>query len=100
MFRYSRTVTVRNGASVAPALQAAFALTAHINKEYGLQMKVGTELFGELKIHWHSDSDSLDAMPKFAMRAAQDKTYAELLEQMKPFVVEGSVRDHVVQIFG
>lgn len=100
MYRYCRTITVRNGASLVPALQVAAELTAYINRVHGLKMTLGAELFGDLAIHWYNDMASLDAMPQFAMKAAQDRGYLDLLERMKPFVVEGSVRDQVVQLMG
>lgn len=100
MFRYSRTITVRNGASFVPALQAAIEIASYVNEVYGLKMKVGSEMFGGLKLHWFNDTDSLDAMPQFAAKVVQDKVYGELLEKLKPHVVDGSVRDRVVQVFG
>ena len=60
MYQYSRTVTIKNGASMAPALRTAAEVTAYLNKVYNLQMRVGTEMFGDLKIHWICSIASLD----------------------------------------
>lgn len=100
MFRYSRTVTIRNGAAVVPAIQAAAELAAYVNRTYGFKLRVGAELFGAARIHWYNDIESLDAIPQFAMKAAADKAYGELLEKMKSFVLEGSLHDQVVQLIG
>ncbi|MCH7344824.1 hypothetical protein LZ017_15700 [Pelomonas sp. CA6] len=100
MFRYTRTVTIEHGAGIAPALQTALELAAYVNKTYGFQISVGTELFGATRVYWYNDIDSLDAVPQFAFKAAADKIYIGLLEKMKAYVLKGSVQDQVVQLIG
>jgi hypothetical protein len=96
MYRYSRTVTIKNGASMPPALRAGAEVTAHLNKTYGLQMQIGAEFFGDLKIHWTCDIQNLDSMPQLNSKLLQDKAYWEIMEKIKPFVLDGSVQDRVI----
>lgn len=100
MFRYTRTVTVEHGAGLVSTLQAAVELATYVNKTYGFQMKVGTELFGSSKVYWYNDIESLDMVPQFALKSAKDKVYLELMEKIKTYVLKGSIHDQVVQLIG
>lgn len=62
------TVTIEHGAGIAPALQTALELAAYLNKTYGFQIRVGTELFGATRVYWYNDIESLDAVPQFAFQ--------------------------------
>jgi hypothetical protein len=100
MYQYSRTVTIKNGASMAPALRTAAEVTAYLNKVYSLQMRVGTEMFGDLKIHWICNIASLDSMMQLNSKLAQDKDYWDIMEKIKPYVLEGSVQDKAIVFLG
>ena len=100
MYQYSRTVTIKNGASMAPALRAAAEVTGYLNKNYSLQMRVGSEVFAHLKIHWICSVDSLDSMTQLNAKLAQDKAYWDIMEKIKPFVLEGSVQDKAIAFLG
>ena len=100
MYRFIRTATVKTGASQPPGLQFAGEVTAYVNKAYALNMKYGTELFGECKIHWHFDIDSLDKGTAIAAKLMQDREYAGMLEKSKGLWLEGSLKDTIVTIVG
>jgi hypothetical protein len=96
MYRYSRTVTIKNSASMPPALRTGAEIATHLNNTYKLNMRVGSELFGHLRIHWTCDVESLDSMTQLNLKLMQDKAYWEIMERIKPYVLEGSVRDRVI----
>ena len=96
MYRYTRTVTIRNGASMPPTLQIGSSIVKHVNQVYGLNMRMGTALFDKLKVHWTYDGHSLDEMMKLSSKLSQDKTYWEMMDKLKPLVLEGSVKERLV----
>ncbi len=100
MYLYSRTVTIKSGASMPPALRAASEVAAYLNQTYSFGMRVGSEIFGDLKIHWICDVESLDRFTQLAAHLAQDKNYWEIMEGIKPFVLDGSVQDRVLAFQG
>lgn len=100
MYRYSRAVTIKNGASMQPAMQIGADITAHMNRVYGLKMMMGTQLFSKLKIHWVFDTDSLDGMMLLSSKLAQDASYWEMMGKLKPLVLEGSVKEKVIALVG
>ena len=64
MFRFERTVSVKHAAEVPAAVQFASEVTTYLNKRHDLNMKFGVELFGEPRIHWYYDFESLDDSAK------------------------------------
>jgi len=100
MYRFIRTVRPKTHADLAPALQWAGEVTAHVNKTYSLNLKYGTELFGKGRIHWHFDADSLDKISAINAKMMQDRDYMGLLVKGKALWVEGSAKDTIVVILG
>ena len=98
MYRFIRTVTPRNAASIPAALQFSAEMTSHMNRTYGLSMKAGIEMFGDGHLHWHYEADSLNQMTEVNRKLMTDKAYWALLEQNKGLWVEGSMRDRVVSL--
>ena len=98
MYRFIRTVTPVNGASVPAALQFCAEVTAHLNKSHGLNMKAGIELFSQGRIHWHFESDSVDKMTELNRKLMADTAYWALLDKYKHVWVEGSMKDRVVSL--
>lgn len=98
MYRFIRTATPRNAASVPEAIQFGAQVTAHINKTYGLNMKAGIEMFGGGRIHWHYEAESLDRMTALNGKLMADTAYWALLEKYKHVWVEGSMQDAVVSL--
>jgi hypothetical protein len=100
MFRFTRTVTVKLAVNIPAALQWATEVTAYLNKAYALDMKFGIEIFGEGKIHWYIDTDSLDKLTAINGKLMQDREYNGLLEKARSLWLEGGLKDTVVKIVG
>jgi hypothetical protein len=100
MYRFIRTATAKNGASVPAALQWAGDVSAYLNKTYSLNLKFGMELFGDAKIHWHFDTDSLDKATAVNAKMMQDREYAGMLEKAKVLWLDGGLKDTIVAIIG
>lgn len=100
MYRFIRSVTVKNAASMPAALQFCIAVTSHLNKTYNLNMKTGAEMFGNTRVYWFYDVESIDAMGELNAKLMQDHPYWEILEKAKHLWVEGSGQDKVVKLIG
>lgn len=100
MFRFIRTTTVRTAADLPAAIGFATEVTAHVNQRYGIGMKWGVESYGESRIHWHFDIDSLDKMQQLNLQLLEDRPYLELLTKFKETWVPGSMRDQLVVFKG
>ena len=98
MYRFIRTATVKNSAYTPQAMGFATELTGWMNKKYDVNLIVGTELFGELRIHWHFDTPNLATIDEFNNRLIVDKEYWTWLEKGREYWVEGSVHDTIVKI--
>ncbi len=100
MFRFIRTVRPSTTANLAPGMKWAAEVTSYVNKTYALNLKFGAELFGEGRIHWHFDTDSLDKITAVNAKMLQDRDYQALLEKGKSLWLEGSFKDGIVVIVG
>jgi len=98
MFRFTRTVTLKQMASTHEALKFAATMVEHLRKEYGMNTQVGTELFGEPKLHWFTDLETLDQLTQRQSKMLQDKTYWSLIDSAKHLWIDGSVRDRMVKL--
>ncbi len=98
MYRFIRTATVKNAALLPAALKFASQVTAHLNKNYGVSMRFGAELFGGARIHWHFEADSVDKMQQINERLMEDKEYAAMLEKFQENWVEGSMQDALIKM--
>lgn len=98
MFRFMRTITVKNVAELPAALQVAGELTAYVNKTYALNMKFGLELYGNPQIHWHFDFDSVDKLAETNVKMMQDREYMALGAKAKELWLPGSTKDTLVRL--
>jgi hypothetical protein len=100
MYRFLRTATVKTAANQGAGLLWAAETTAYLNKTYALGLSYGMELFGECRIHWQLDTDSLEKLTELNARMMQDREYAGMLEKGKALWLEGSMKDSIVLIPG
>jgi hypothetical protein len=98
MYRFTRSVSVNNAASMPAAMQFCNEVTKHLNEAYSLNMKAGAQLFGSAKVYWFFDMDSLDGMSQLNLKLMQDRVYGSILDKAKHLWVEGSGKDHVVKL--
>ena len=96
MYNFTRTVTIRNGASTTKAVGFAMELTGYINKTYNVNIRCGMEMFGGANIHWQYDQDNLDKISALNAKLFEDKAYWGMIEKAKDFFVDGSMRDSIV----
>lgn len=98
MHRFTRSVRVKNAASMAAAIRFATEICTHVNKTYHAQMRFGTEVFGHARIHWFMDFDSVDASIAMNQNMLMDTDYQALLSKGKDLWVEGSLKDRLVKM--
>lgn len=96
MFRFMRTATAKNAATLVPALQFAAEVSSYLNRRYSLNVKFGTELFGAPRIHWQFETDSLDKLQQLNVKLLQDREYLGMIEKYKDSWVDGSLQDTVL----
>ena len=97
MFRFMRTMTVNNLADLPAALQSAAETTSHLNKTYQLNVKFGLESYGQPRIHWHFDFDSVDSLSQTNVKILQDRDYLAMGEKAKHLWLPGSTKDTLVR---
>ncbi len=97
MFFFTRKATVRNVADLTAVVGWAMELNGYVNKTYNIHLKAGLELFGTPTVHWQFETDSLDKITALNQKLLQDKTYVALLEKAKPYWMDGSLKDEIVQ---
>ncbi len=98
MYRYTRTATIKLVAGVPEALKFGAQIVAHFRKTYGYDMKLGVEMYGEPKVYWYGDFESLDQAAERSAKLPGDKKYWSLIESGKHLFVEGSMRDRLVRL--
>lgn len=96
MYRFTRTATLNNAAYTPMAMNFATEVCGYLNKTYKLNMKVGMEMFGDLKLYWQFEVDSLENLAAVNTKLMQDKTYWAMLDKTKEIWVHGSLKDTVV----
>ncbi len=98
MHLFTRTVHVKNAASVSAAIRFATEVCAYVNKTYNTKMRFGVEAFGHAKIHWFMDFDSVDQSLAMNQKMLLDHDYQTLLGKGKELWVEGSMKDRLVRM--
>ena len=98
MFRFERCATVKTASELPAAAQFAAEVTTYLNKRHSLNMKFGVEIFGDPRIHWYFDAESLDKMSQVATALMKDGDYLEMLAKVRSIWVEGTLKDTVVSL--
>jgi len=98
MFRFERTVSVKHAAEVPAAVQFASEVTSYLNKRHDLNMKFGVELFGEPRIHWYYDFESLDDSAKLDASLLKDGEYEKMLKKSEDLWIDRSTHDTIVRL--
>ncbi len=98
MHLFTRTVRVKNAASMAAAIRFATEICAYVNKTYHVKMRFGTEVFGHARIAWFMDFDSVDQSLAMNQKMLMDTDYQTLLGKGKDLWVEGSLKARLVRM--
>jgi hypothetical protein len=98
MHLFTRTVRVKNAASMAAAIRFATEVCAYVNKTYHVKMRFGVEVFGHTKLYWYMDFDSVDQSLAMNQKMLSDADYQTLLGKGKDLWVEGSLKDRLVRM--
>lgn len=100
MYRFIRSAAVKSAVDMPGALQFCNEVTSHINKTYNMSMKTGAQMFGNTRVYWFFDMNSLEEMAQLNAKLMQDRPYWEILAKAKDLWVEGSLKDTVVTMIG
>ena len=100
MFRFERCATVKTAGDLPAAVQFATDVTGYLNKRHSIHLSFGIEIFGEPRIHWYFDADSVDKMTQVHAAMLKDREYLGMLDKVKGIWVEGSLKDTVVSLAG
>lgn len=98
MSLFTRTVRVKNAATLAAAIRFANEICAHVNKTYHVKMRFGTEVFGHAKLTGFLDFDRVDQSLALNQKMLLDNEYQTLLGKGKELWVEGSMKDRLVRM--
>eukprot|EP01034_Spumella_vulgaris_P030302 gene30302-37494_t len=93
MHLYTRSVHVKNDASISAAIRFATEVCAYVNKTYSTKMRFGIEAFGHAKVHWFMDFDSVDQSLAMHQKMLLDHDFQSLLGKGKdlPFGEDGAM---------
>lgn len=100
MYRFHRVARAKPE-RIKEAFQFAREVSEYINQTYPpVAIEVFLELFGEnAKLHWYSDHPDLASMEKVGMKVMKDETYRKLMKTAHEVLVDGSIRDTLMQSF-
>jgi hypothetical protein len=98
MYRFTRTVTVKHVASMPDAIKMGMGVIEHLRKEYGMSLSMGMEVYGQSKLHYYNDFESLDKVAEMQSKLGQDKAYLSIVEAGRSLFVEGSLHDKLVRL--
>lgn len=96
MYVFRRVTTISNAANTTKAIGFAMELTGYISKTYGINLRLGMEMFGSLNLHWQFETDSLDKITVIQQKMMEDKNYWSMLEKGKEYWLEGSLKDSII----
>ena len=98
MYRFIRSARIGNAARMPAALQFAEEITAYLNKQYALNMKLGVGNFDQPMIQWHFELESADELATLNEKLAADQEYSALVEKYKDTWFAKSMNDTLVTI--
>lgn len=100
MYRLHRTAVIRQGMQ-KEAYRVAKEISTYINHRYApVTLQIFLEVFGETdRLHWYTDHENLATMERVGMEILKDEGYRNLLHQANEVLVQGSIRDTLMQSF-
>lgn len=99
MYRINRVATLKNVSVLPKAIGWSTELNKFVNDNYkGFNLKVGVEMFGQTRLHWSYEAETLAKLEEANGRLMTDKKYWAMIESGKEFWVEGSLQDTIVMV--
>jgi predicted RNA binding protein with dsRBD fold (UPF0201 family) len=98
LYRFIRSARIKDTAHMPAALQFATEVTAYLNKQYALNMKLGVETLDQPIIQWHFDLESADELAKLNDKLMEDQEYSALIEKYKNAWFAKSMKDVLVTV--
>lgn len=100
MYRFHRVARAKPE-RIQEAFQFAREVSEHINRTFPpVAVEVFLEIFGEnATLHWYTDHPDLASMEKVGMKVMKDETYRRLMKTANEVLVDGSIRDTLMQSF-
>jgi hypothetical protein len=95
---FTRTATVRNGAVFPRALQFATQIKELFKKDFELDLEVGMEMFGELRIVWVARFDELTQIEQVQAKMMRHTEYFAMLTTAQDVFIEGSLKDCLIRL--
>jgi len=100
MYRFIRSARIGNAAHMRAALQFATEVTAYLNKQCALNMKLGVGTFDQPIIQWHFELASADDLAALNEKLMADREYLALVEKYKDAWFARSMNDTLVTFAG
>ena len=98
MYRFIRIARIKDTAHMPAAVRFAAEVTAYLNKQYALNMKLGVGSLDEAIIQWHFELDSADELTTLNDKLAEDQEYSALVEKYKDTWFAKSMKDTLVTV--
>ena len=98
MHLFIRSVLAKNASCLPPAMRFAHGICEYVNKTYHVKMRFGVEVFGQAKINWMLDFESIDAALSMNQKMMTDTDYQNLLEKANELWVPGSMKDRLIRM--
>jgi hypothetical protein len=96
MVLYTRSVRIARGKDL-PSIKWAKEFTDWFNKKYNLQMKLYSDLFGEMgTLRWFLPFESLAVAEKTRNQLMADQEYWQKLSQAIDLFIEGRTLDTIM----
>ncbi len=100
MFRFQRVATIKLTSNLPKAVEFSMKVGTMLKENYDLNISGGVEVFGQARVHWYFDVNSLDALTEINGKLLADPKYNALIEEYGDIWVEGSSQDTIVKMMG
>ena len=98
MYRFMRFATVKNSAHLPKVMGFGTEVTGYFKKHYDIDLKFGAQRFGELNLYWFFDFDELNRLEQINNTLIADKTYWAMVDKVRDYWLDGSLRDIVIEL--
>ena len=98
MYRWSRAAYIAAG-KMEGALAWAQEIAAYVSANYGIDVAVGLEAFGEVgRVHWFSEPESLAQWEEINAKLMADPAYMAKINEAADLFMAGTTKDTLVML--